>query len=308
MRTIKWNDWDRELKGPATYEKYNALAKLHKQYYHNILKSQLITLLVISLLSSIPDPDIQGMKLIQYLILFLIIFYMCLMIMQFRSNYMPKWQKSRFLAESTLSEAWFFAFGFDIYENAEQAKEAFLKRIKYIKAELKMPEIGIVFDTQVESIRSVLNNEFSAWIIDTQSKSMQDKIDFYITNRVENQIKYYSRRAELNSRNSTLYFYTGLVFNVIGITLAILSIGGSVPAYTYIALFTTLSAAFLSWTQTKQHEEVSIKSSVAIDELSSAKDELLILKDTNNLTRVRSKIYEIEKLISREHKVKRNNE
>ena len=130
-----------------------------------------------------------------------------------------------------------------------------------------------------------------------------------MTNRIQNQIVYYSKRAKKNARNSEIYFYAGLLLNVAGIILAILSIGGTLPTYTYIALFTTLSAAFVSWTQTKQYEEISTKSSVAIDELTLVKEELSILKDhAENEALIKNKVYEAEKLISREHKVKRNND
>ncbi|MFA7687802.1 MAG: DUF4231 domain-containing protein [Moheibacter sp.] len=305
MRKINWNDWDRQLRGPSSYERYNALAKIYKKLYYNILRAQLIVLLLISLLSSIPSPTIQSLKFTQYAILVLIIVYMCILIIQYRSNYMPKWQKSRFMAESCLSEAWFFMFGFDIYNGEISAiKSVFLNQIKKIKTELKVPEMKVVFNPE-----EALQNEFPEWVVSNRSKDLSHKMDFYLSNRIQNQIDYYSRRTDKNTRSSEMYFYSGLLLNVVGIVLAILSIGGTVPTYTYIALFTTLSAAFVSWTQSKQYEEISAKSSVAIDELNLVKEELILLKSNNdNVSAVKSKVYEAEKLISREHKVKRNND
>jgi hypothetical protein len=306
MPKLKWNDWDRKLKGPSTYEKYNAIAKLSKANYHWILRFQLLTLLAISIMSSIPDPSIQSSKLIQYVILFLIIAYMTILIIQYRSNHMPKWQKARFVAESTLSESWFFLFGIDIYNDGiEDAKIAFLNRIKTIKQELHLPEINIVFNVSPET-NNLLESEYPTWIIENYSRPLNEKIQFYIKNRIDDQLSYYRRRSSQNSSYSELYFYLGLILNVIGIGLAIMSIGGTLPTYTYIALFTTLSAAFVSWTQTKQYEEISTKSSIAVEELEAIKNELSILNDNPRASATERKIFEAEKLISREHKVKRD--
>lgn len=312
MTKIRWSDWDRELKGPATYERFNAVAKLNKSYYHWILRLQLLVLLIISLLSSIPNQEIQSSKIIQYLTLTFIITFMALMILQYRSNHMVKWQKARFLAESTLSEAWFFLFGFDIYKGGlDKAKEAFIQRIKVMKTELRMPDVNVIFskvDTNGQSniiADDVLENDTPQWVQDNYNKSIFDKIVFYRDKRINDQLKYYKRRAEKNLFNSEVYFYMGLVLNIVGAVLAIMSIGGTVPSYTYIALFTTLSASFVSWTQTKQYEEISTKSSVAVEELLEIKNELSLFTANTDVGIVEKKVFEAEKLISREHKVKR---
>lgn len=311
MDKITWNDWDRELKGPAAYEIYNAAAKRHKKRYHWILVSQLITLLLISLLSSIPQPDILGSKPVQYSTLFLILFFMSLMILQYRANHMIKWQKSRFMAESCLSEAWFFSFGVRPYATAlDQAKKDFLERIKHIKTELEMPQgLKLIFSTAPREAPSLpgdlLQNEFPEWVMTMRNKTNPEKIVFYKEKRINDQLKYYRRRAESNASKSETYFMAGLGLNILGAFLAILSIGGTLPSYTYIALFTTLSAAFVSWTQTKQYEEVSAKSYVAVGELQQIMNELDLIKPTDVFDIIERKVLEAEKLISREHKVKR---
>jgi hypothetical protein len=305
---LKWTREDRELKGPGTYERYNAFAKKAKERYHSILIWQLLTLVAIALVSSVPDIFIGGSRIIQYLTLILILFFMALMIIQYRSNQMQAWQKSRFLAESTLSEGWFFLFALDPYKaGLNAAKEAFLERIRTMRTELKMPVLNYTFGYKEGAAENgILEDEHPAWMVDNYGKPLKEKIEYYIKYRIDDQLKYYTARTKKNANKSTLYFTTGLFLNIAGAILAILSIGNILPSYAYLGVFTTISAAFVSWTQTKQYEEISTKSSVATEELMELKNELRLMLPSPVQAAVEKKVFEAEKLISREHKVKRS--
>src|SRR5680860_1257461 len=114
---MKRTKYDRELKGPDSYEYFNDLSKLCQSRYLLILKWQLILLLSIAIISSIPKlPEIYT-KIKHLIELVLILTVLILMIVQYKSNYMNGWQKSRFLAESILSSSWLLLFKIDIYDN-----------------------------------------------------------------------------------------------------------------------------------------------------------------------------------------------
>jgi len=82
--------------------------------------------------------------------------------------------------------------------------------------------------------------------------------------------------------------------------LTVLTIMDIIPNFSYLGLFTTLSAAIFSWKQTKRFEELSSTYSVAIEELKDFKKKLLL---DNSESEIKEIIYDTEKSISREHKL-----
>src|SRR5690554_468353 len=103
---MKKTQFDRELIGPDSYECFNNLSKLCQKRYLKNVGYQLVLLLLISIIASIPEFNTTLEKLKHFIQLSLIIGVLILMVMQFKSNFMDGWQKSRFLAESILSQAW----------------------------------------------------------------------------------------------------------------------------------------------------------------------------------------------------------
>lgn len=292
---MKRTEYDRSLLGPDSYEYFNSLSKTCQNHYLKIVGSQLIILLLISLLAAIPTtiPSIDKGKHI--LELFLIICILVLMIIQFRSNYMDGWQKSRFLAESILSQTWLLLFKVDNYDTEiNKALTLLQEKISEMKSE-------VVVDSYYKLItQKSSDNDRPQWVLNNFNKSDDDKIEFYIRERLNNQEGYYFKKTRSNSRKSGQYFWIGLGAMTIGAILTILTIADIIPDYSYLGLFTTLSAALFSWKQTKRFEELSSTYSVAIEELKDFKKRLL---SAPNFSEAKNIVYDCEKSISREHKL-----
>ena len=128
---MKKTQFDRRLIGPDSYEYFNDLSKICQTRYLKILGTQLVILLSISLIASIPELIAPYEKIKHFVELTLIISVLVLMIIQFKSNYMDGWQKSRFLAESILSQSWLLLFKVNNYDkNFNEAISVFLDRIR----------------------------------------------------------------------------------------------------------------------------------------------------------------------------------
>jgi hypothetical protein len=292
---MKKTNFDRKLIGPDSYEYFNSLSKLCQKRYLNILGLQLLSLLLISLTASIPELSTIGEKIKHSFELILIIFVLILMIIQFKSNYMDGWQKSRFLAESILSHSWLHLFKIDNYDKSKnESLSIFLERVKYMKSEINVNDY-LKFVSQ-ESF----DNDRANWVLENFDNSISDKKEFYIKERINDQEKYYYKKTLYNRRNSEKYFWFGISAMGVGAILTLLTLLSVIPNYSYLGLFTTLSATLFSWKQTKRFEELSSTYSVAIEELKDFKKKLLLNHPENKIKEI---IYDTEKSISREHKM-----
>ncbi len=295
---MKRTEFDRELVGPDSYECFNNLSKLCQKRYLSIVGWQLILLLLISLIASIPVIDAncgQYEKVKHFIQLLLIFIVLILMIRQFRSNYMDGWQKTRFLAESILSQSWLLFFKIDKYDNSlNNSLQIFHDRIKSMKSEINITNY-LRFLSPVS-----IDNDKPKWVADNFNLTNDEKIEYYIKNRLNDQELYYYKKTLYNTKKGERFFWFGLCSMGLGAILTVLTIMDLVPNFSYLGLFTTLAAAVFSWKQTKRFEELSSTYSVAIDELKDFKKKLL-LSPTEN--RTKEIVYDVEKAISREHKM-----
>jgi hypothetical protein len=288
-------DFDRKLIGPDSYEYFNDLSKLCQSRYLRILGAQLLILLGISLIASIPELPSPFEKTKHVIELALIVAVLILMIIQFKSNYMDGWQKSRFLAESILSQSWLLLFKVDNYnKDYNSAISIFLDRINEMKSEINVNDY-LKFVSVISS-----DNDQPNWISENFDKNISEKRNYYIIERINDQEKYYYKKTLYNRRNSEKYFWFGISSMGIGAILTTLTIMDVIPNFSYLGLFTTLSAALFSWKQTKRFEELSSTYSVAIEELKDFKKKLLLDSSEDEIKAI---IYDTEKSISREHKL-----
>ena len=287
--------FDRSLRGPDSYEYFNDMSKLCQSRYLKILGSQLVILFLISIVASVPVLNAPYEKIKHFVELTLIISVLILMIIQFKSNYMDGWQKSRFLAESILSQSWLLLFKVNNYDKSfNEAISIFLERVRDMKSEIKVSDY-LKFVSRESS-----DNDRPFWIIENFDKSIPQKTEFYIKERINDQEKYYFKKTLYNRRNSELFFWFGITAMGLGAILTVLTIIDIIPNFSYLGLFTTFAAALFSWKQTKRFEELSSTYSVAIEELKDFKKKLLLDNTENEIKEI---VYDTEKSISREHKL-----
>src|SRR5438309_2108546 len=115
MKKKKQGNFDRELKGPDSYELFNSISKKCQNNYINLLRWQLNLLLLIAIISIFPIENVSDADCVQGANIMLMVIVLFLMIMQYSKNYMTGWQKARFLAESILSNCWLLIFKCDSY-------------------------------------------------------------------------------------------------------------------------------------------------------------------------------------------------
>ena len=285
---------ERKLSGPGSYEKYNRISILSQSKYLLLLKSQIYSLLFIALLSSVPSFSEYGIDKIKHFIeLFFILVVLILMIYQYKSNNMQGWQNARYLAESTLSNAWLFVWRCEPY-NIDQKSSM----VKFIDTVEKLEH-----EVDIKPFLSLVSNnedEISDWMIEFRNHDLENKKKCYKNHRLNDQINWYTKKANYNQRKSTLLFCMGLILMGAGALLTILVIYDKIPDWAYLGFFTTVAVSVFTWFQTKRHDELRITYSVSAQELTRFKEKFNIVSDEMELVEL---VENIEKSISREHKL-----
>lgn len=291
-------NFDRELKGPDSYEFYNDISKECQRKYLGLMKWQLSSLMLIAIISLFPFIKewphwIEQMKQITLVISILAV--LILMIIQYSKNYMEGWQKSRFLAESILSNSWLLFFKHEKYNLPfNDALEAFHKRRKEMKEEIDVKQFLST------STKPNCDQDIPIWVKDNFDISINDKKEFYLKYRLKDQINWYHKKASCNKRNSTYSFIGALVAMGLGLVLTILVMINWIPNLSYLSFFTTVAASIFSWKQTKRFDELKTTYSVSSDELDDFQKTLSLNKTSDE---VKELIFDTETAISREHKL-----
>lgn len=292
---IKVN-FERQLIGPDSYQYFNTISELCQSYYIKLIRAQLLILFLIAVISTLPVlcDSLEKIKLIIYLVLMTLV--LLLMIIDFANNYMDGWQKSRFLAESILTNCWLLIFKCGIYNcnKYEEAMSEFHNRIKFLKKEININK----FLSYTEVINQ--DNDSPAWIYANFNANIKEKKQFYIDNRIQEQINWYNQKAKSNKNNSSFYFILGLISLSIGIILTVLVLAKLIPNFSYLGLFTTLTASLFSWKQTRRFDELKTTYSVTANELCHFKN---IIEIEQNESEIQKIVLDTENSISREHKL-----
>jgi len=287
---MKRNKLDRKLNGPDTYEYFNNLSKYCHSKYLSSIALQLIFLVLIAIFSILPASVMLHISLLILLIIVLI-----LMILQYKDNFIEGWQKSRFLAESILSNFWLAFFRIDFYDNDYEITLSKLhEKIGNLKLEI---DVSNYYSLQKREIK---DNDNPDWLVNNYNNTIDIKKQFYIENRLDDQINWYNIKSEKNRKSSIRNYRLGIAIMGLGSILTILSIVKIIPNLSYLGLFTTLSASIFSWKQTRKYDELKITYSVTLDELIDLKNKICTASTENE---IKDLICNIENAISREHKL-----
>ena len=285
---------ERELVGPGSYEKYNKISIISQQKYFFLLKSQIVLLLFIAFLSIFPPFSLTFEQIKRFVELFLIILVLITMMLQYKSNYVDGWQNARYLAESSLSNAWLFIWKCEPFKGDKHtATNVFVDVLEKFEEDVPLNQFISLVPNQ--------GDEISDWMIEFRDSEIDVKKESYIKYRLDNQISWYSNKADFNQKRSALWFKVGLALMVIGAVLTLMLIYDIIPDWSFLGFFTTTAVSVFSWTQAKRNDELKITYAIASRDLSrfKAKMKNLSLNENEFIDLVSN----IEKSISREHKL-----
>lgn len=285
------NSFERELKGPYAYDMFNNISKLCQKFYLRIIRVQSFLLVLIALISSFAIPNEEMEYWARYSVLTLSIITLGLLILQQAKNYMKGWQNARFIAESVLSNSWLFSFKIGIYDCDENnARKHFIDAVDKIEKEVELKHFLSMYSSSLAPV--------SDWMLQLFNQpDLEAKKQMYIKHRLDDQISWYDKKAKFNMDESNKWFYLSLGLLLMGIILTLFI---RLFDFSVLGFLSTITAAILTWRQTKRFDELKVTYAVAAKELISLKGKFENEKDPKDILAF---IEEAEKSISREHKL-----
>ena len=283
---------ERELQGPHSYDRFNNISRICQTRYLYLIKVQGSVLIVIALLSSFPISSEIYEKCIRYSIVSLSIIVLGLIILQQSKNYMKGWQNARFVAESILSNAWLYSFKIgDIFNRSEkEATHNFIDTVDKIENEVELKNFYSMYSSELPPIADWMQQLFN-------ERNIDNKKNFYIKYRLDDQINWYTKKSEFNMKQSGRWFFLTLTLLLAGIILTLMV---RLDQFAILGFLSTITAIILTWRQTKRFDELKVTYAVAAKELHSLKAKFELEKDERDILKF---VLEAEKSISREHKL-----
>ncbi len=204
------------------------------------------------------------------------------------------WYQGRALAESVKTLTWRFATCSELFENnlsKDEVSRRFLERLKELSNEFK--DLNKTLDANILSLPII-----SPKMESIRNLSAMERKEYYINERIKEQKKWYSDKAEFNKRKYDMWFVVIILAQFLSLVSIIVLIKNPTLDWNLVGLFTTISAAAISWLQLKQHQELKQAYTTAAQELNFIEASSSTVTTENELSRF---VLDSENAISREH-------
>lgn len=204
------------------------------------------------------------------------------------------WYQGRALAESCKTISWRFMMCSEFFEinlGSQEAKNNFIKRIQDLSGEFK--ELNKALNAKTLNLPVITH-----LMLEVRDMNTLDRKNYYILNRIEDQKKWYSNKAEFNLTRYNIWFGIIIMSQVLALVSVTFLIYNSESNWNLVGLFTTIASSAISWLQLKQHQELKQAYTTAAQELNF----IAALSDNISTDSELSKfVLDSENAISREH-------
>ncbi len=265
-----------------------------QSYYINIVRIDLIAMIIASAISIYNYTDLNS-KLYIYTISFLLLFLSLILTIILKSKkYEDTWYQSRALAESAKTLTWRFVTCSEYFEENLQeiiAKERFINRIKEISNEYS--ELKKILDSKILILPIITNKMLEIRKLDNNSRK-----DYYIKHRIINQKNWYSKEAKFNYIRYNFWFAIIICCQAIALISVVFLIKYPTNKVNLMGLFTTIATSAISWLQIKQHQNLKQAYTTAVQELNfieTLSDKIITADELSKF------VLDSENAISREH-------
>lgn len=279
---------------PGLYQASDKASLTAQSTYKNIIAFDLLTMIIASALA-IYNYQSTDPKLVVYIISgFFLLTALVLTIIVKTKKYEDVWYQGRALAESCKTLTWRFmtcSESFEIEKDLEEVKIAFVKRLKELGSEFK--DLNSSLNAKTLTLPNISNE-----MLNVRNLSMEQRKQYYIQYRIEDQKQWYATKAEFNKDKYNFWFFVIIIAQTIALICSIYLIKNPSSNWNFVGLFTTISACGLSWLQLKQHQELKQAYTTAAQELNFILDDASKVDSEQKLSKF---VLDSENAISREH-------
>jgi hypothetical protein len=210
------------------------------------------------------------------------------------SNLDKDWHEGRTIAESAKSEAWRYMIGSQPYmiDTGVAADDFFISSLSSL---LKGRER---FASRLGG-RVATERQITDKMRRMRNLSVEDRKAVYLTERMDNQRKWYSDKAEGSSTSARRLFGAMIASQALALVSAIIIIRWPELLVNPMGILVNFATAFLAWLQMKRHQELAQSYSLAAHDLNFAYEQSSKVKTEEELS---DYVADSEGAILREHK------
>lgn len=203
------------------------------------------------------------------------------------------WYNGRAVAESVKTRSWRWVMKADPYDregSEEEIQKQFLSDLKSILDQNK--GLSEHFDWKHNS-----SDAISDRMKEIRSLPLEDRLEIYKKDRVNDQARWYAKKAGFNKRKAKRWFVTSIILHSLAVLMLLYRIkepSVSLP----IEVVATAASAVLTWLQSKKYNELNSSYSLAAHEIVLIKGEADAVNSEGALSNF---VVNSESAFSREH-------
>jgi hypothetical protein len=214
-------------------------------------------------------------------------------LLQAFKRYEKIWYNGRAVAESIKTRTWRYIMRSEPYynnENIDIPKRTFISDIQEILNENRV--IGKYLEDDGSS------NCITTKMSEIRALPLDDRKEYYISKRIDEQRKWYAKKAKWNNNQSKLWFGGMILANLLALIFSILQILNPQSEYYPVTIFIVIAGAILSWMQVKRFQDLATSYNLTAHEISTIREISYFVKTEVELSDF---VIDSENAFSREH-------
>lgn len=203
------------------------------------------------------------------------------------------WYNGRAVAESVKTRSWRWMMRADPYQDRDKLEIVSGNFINDLKAILNQNK-GLSHSLHSGS---AISDPISARMRAIRGLSTEDRLRFYVDQRISNQANWYWHKSSFNKRRAKQWFWVSVSLHSIAILMLLLKI--RYPSLSFpIEVMATAAGAVITWLQAKKHNELNSAYALAAHEIVFLREESAFVTTENQLSEY---VVNSEAAFSREH-------
>jgi hypothetical protein len=254
-----------------------------------------LLLMIASAALSVYNYQSEESKSAVYIISGILLFFALLLSIILKvKKFEDSWYSGRALAESCKTLTWRYIMRSEDFEDGIseiEAKKRFQDKIRKIKDQFT--DLNKVINTKNLNL-PIITSEMER----VRNLALNERKDFYLDSRIQNQIKWYSSKAENNIFWGNFWFYVIISLQFLALISIVYLIKCPMSNFNLVGLFSTISASGFSWLQVKRYQENKEAYTMANSELNLIKAEAERITNEDEFSKY---VLDSENAMSREH-------
>lgn len=184
-------------------------------------------------------------------------------------RYEDTWYRGRALAESCKTLTWRYVMCSEYFEhslNVQEAEKRFIERIREIHSEF----VDLHDQLSASNLAlPIITDE----MIRLRQLGVVERRQYYLNNRIQDQITWYSKKADTNKTKYEAWFIAVISCQFLALLSIVYLIKYPLSNFNFVGLFSTIAASGFSWLQLKKYQENKQAYTTATSELNLIKTE-----------------------------------